>query len=398
MNVRTAARRAVAAVVAVLTLVGCSAHVGASSGTTSSTMVNITTPADAPALPGLWHEASPPSAPPPPAFPSFSSSTEWQRHLAIASGVVLEVDPYLRARGLDGVTGASRWSVDAAVTVGGNSYLAVFSAGDGFVVTTEVETVLLDASTGQRRWTGPGASGAASVDPVDGVVVILDGSRTVRALSLADGVERWHRSGIAKADGVVAASGSVAVSNAQELDVLDGATGNTTWTASVPAGVGPMAVSDGVVAVVGYIEHVAMGFDLAAGAPLWTLPLPAFMPCCSQQRRILAGAGRAVVVDGPGFMSVSLADGQGGWTQAEKDVTSATLVADRLVSTSDSGLLVHDATSDTVEARNPLLAIAEIAGDGVAVTVEIVSGAHPDPGATGQTQTTPLVLAGYRLP
>ena len=180
--------------------------------------------------------------------------------------------------------------------------------------------------------------------------------------------------------------------------MLDESTGATTWTTPVPAGVGPMAVSDGVVVAIGYVRHVVAGFDLASGAERWTMPLPSFMPCCSPQRRVLAGAGRAVVVDGPGLLSVSLTDGGGAWTQSLQDVTSATLVAGRLVSTSTSGLIVEDTTTGTVESMNKVLAVAEATGDGLTVTYEATSAAPSATMPPAGTNVGPVfVMAGYQL-
>ena len=238
------------------------------------------------------------------------------------------------------------------------------------------------------------------VDVDAGLLVTLDAQRVVRALSLADGSTRWSRDDLAQADGVVAGSGKVAVANGVDLEVLDDAAGATSWTASVPAGVGPMGASDGTLVVVpttGPIQHAVLGFDLADGTNRWTVPLPEFMPCCFASRRVLVGDGRAIVADATGFLSLSLDAGDSAWALPVKDVTSAVIAGPRLVTTSNSGLVVYDPTTGAVEAWNKVLSLAQVSDGQTAVTVEAqpgqTSATTPD-----QNHGPPVALVGYQLP
>lgn len=102
------------------------------------------------------------------------------------------VEPTWVLVAVDGATGSERWRfdvgatpvfVDTAVPVAGGEAVALLLGGE-----TE-RVVVLDATSGELLWETPLASDQASVAHVDGVTVVVDGTR-MRGVD-DDGVELW---------------------------------------------------------------------------------------------------------------------------------------------------------------------------------------------------------------
>ena len=174
--------------------------------------------------------------------------------------------------------GVERWRWRGGAVQGG-----VVRQGDAVVTATLAgEVVILDAGTGEPRWTFTPEAGAhmhaAPVPAGPQSVIVVDDRGGIRRIDTATGTTAWETSvGAAVYDAPAVADGAVFVPTTRgTLHALDLASGSVRWTADLdtqPDGPGVLvstpAVAASGVAVGTSLGHVVL-LDAATGAPQWT--------------------------------------------------------------------------------------------------------------------------------
>lgn len=161
--------------------------------------------------------------------------------------------------GVDGATGAARWSRTVRDVAGDVALGELVAAGDLVLVEDQLGRLYaLDGATGRGRWQRlavsevPGSPRGTVV--VGDVVITVGPGDTVTAVGLGDGVERWSARPEGDAVFALAVGGDVALvlsgrlrvpgdPGAAVLTALDPATGATHWTYRAAGGPTELAVA-----------------------------------------------------------------------------------------------------------------------------------------------------------
>lgn len=213
------------------------------------------------------------------AIDANSGRLHWERNIgrdvhpeanrpAVRKGTVYATSAVDTVVALDAETGATEWEVDLPeLDTDARRYRepnAPTATEAGVLVPTQASILLLNATTGERRWEyvheGRAMTGTAAV--ADGTVVVTDGRDTLHGISLETGGALWQSpyrpdTHPIIADGIV----YLTYHSVPELHAFDLETGEHLWKRDIPAAPSQPVVSNGDLYLSTFDGILALGDD-----------------------------------------------------------------------------------------------------------------------------------------
>lgn len=160
------------------------------------------------------------------------------------------------------------WSVD---TTGRIESGPAIVDGVLYIVAGDRTVRALDSSTGEARWTSPAKDYAGSPAVAGGRVYVVGRDFSVAALSATDGHELWRQPGTFDKDASPLPLDDIVVGGGTTgLTAFDAATGTVRWTYATAGSIAHAPSAAGGAIYVGSEDGVLHAVDAATGAMIWT--------------------------------------------------------------------------------------------------------------------------------
>jgi outer membrane protein assembly factor BamB len=269
----------------------------------------------------------------------------------------------------------------------------------------------LNVSTGALIWkTALGVGSGASVMVQDGLVIIGDDNKDLRAFDAATGAERWRDAGLGTTDPGPVVNGVLYNGGTDgKLHAVDAATGVERWSTSLGGGVSRSTSYASGTLFVGSGDGHVNALNATTGALLWSVALGGGTIGTPAVRN---GVVYASSFGGPDnkLLTLNAADGTQRWsfqTAAKADLRSPAVGADALYTVSGDGTiyaldLTTGKTIFAVATQGPITAAPALAGatvyaasrDGNIYAVDATTGAERWRHAYSSTTDYGPVIAG----